>query len=130
MISIEDTQQPIDPSAIPRHRNGRNIIRIPINEFPNDSYGVSLYTKSDSDTRIFFQNVKGLTYSASGEDYKYYLSSLHTLNVDIAGLAETNSAWSHPHLQADFKQCVARQYGNNRVSFGHPSPAIDPATPF
>ena len=109
-----------------RVRQGRNIIRTPTDEHPNHSYGDSPYVKDAHVTRLFFQNVKGLTHSSSGEDYKYYLSSLHDLSVDIAGLAETNSAWYHPHLKSDFKQCVQRQFGNHRVSFGHPSPEVDP----
>ncbi len=82
------------------HRPGRSIIRTPVDEHPQTSFGDSPYVEDDSATRFFFQNIKGLTHTSSGEDYKHYLSSLHDLNhVDIAGLAETNSAWSHPHLQ-------------------------------
>jgi hypothetical protein len=39
-------------------------------------------TKKDADIRIFFQNMKGLTYSASGEDYNYYLSCARNLAAD------------------------------------------------
>ena len=121
---------PSASSSIPhpsvRHRMGRNIIRQPLDEQPHQSFGDSVYQKEANDTRIFFQNVKGLTHSASGEDYAYYLSTLHSLNVEISGLAETNSAWSHVHLQSDFKHNVKKQYGNHRVSFGHPSLEVDP----
>jgi hypothetical protein len=47
------------------------------------NYGDSIYHKQDRSTRIF-QNVKGLTYSVSGEDYEYYLHNLKAVQVDIA----------------------------------------------
>lgn len=45
---------------------------------------------------------------------------MYSLNVDITGLAETNSAWPHTHLQS-----VHNEFGNHRVRFGHPSLTID-----
>ena len=111
--------------ATPNDRPGRSIVRRPLDEFPNQSYGDSPFVKDPASTRLFYQNVKGLTYSSSGEDYKYYLSSLNTLQVDVSGLAETNSAWAHTHLQTDFRQCVKRQFGQGKINFGHPSVEID-----
>ena len=44
--------------------------------------------------RIVFQNVKGLTYIAHGQDYKYYISwCIVNIDADITGMAATNSAW-------------------------------------
>jgi hypothetical protein len=83
------------------HRVGRKIIHQPLDETPHQSYGDSIYEKFPDSTRLFFHNVKGLTQSLSRDNYAYYMSTLHSLNVNIAGLAETNSAWSHMHLQTD-----------------------------
>jgi hypothetical protein len=44
--------------------------------------------------------VKGLTYSYTGEDYDYYMMSTQAIGADIIGMAETNTAWQHHHLQA------------------------------
>ena len=57
------------------------------------SYGDSIHHKQANACRIFFQNVKGLTYSASGDDYEYYLHNLKMLQVDVTGMAETNTPW-------------------------------------
>ena len=104
-----------------RHRVGRKIICQYLDETPHQSYGDLIYETSPDSTRIFFQNVKGLTHSSSIDNYAYYMSTLHSLNVDITGLAETNSAWSHTHIQTDPKQSVRKKFVNHRVSVGHPS---------
>jgi hypothetical protein len=78
---------------------------------------------------LFFQNVKGLTYSTSVEDYRHYLSCLQAYAVDIAGLAETNTCWSHPHVCSDFRTSLRRQYRQSKVQFGPPTPEIDPCPP-
>ena len=51
---------------------------------------------------FFFQNVKGLTYSSSGDDYEYYLQNLKNLQVDVAGMAETNTPWQLNHIKTEF----------------------------
>ena len=56
------------------------------------SYGDSVYQKSPAHLRALFQNTHGLTYSSSGEDYKYYHVCLQDLGVNVSGLAETNTA--------------------------------------
>ena len=66
-------RSPQSPPQTPKtqnfhHRIGRNIIRQPMDEHPSQSFGDPIYTKSPDSTRLFFQNVKGLTYSAHGND--------------------------------------------------------------
>jgi hypothetical protein len=109
------------------HHVGRKIIRQPLDETPHQSYSDLIYEQFPDSTRFFSHNVKGkgLTQSLSRDDYAYYMSTLHSLNVDIAGLAETNSAWSHTHLQTDLKQSVRKEFGNHHVSIGHPWLTID-----
>ena len=68
------------------------------------SYGNTIHNKHERHIRIFFQNVKGLTSSPTGEDYEYYLHNLKMLRADIVGLAETNSPWQLYHLRSDFLQ--------------------------
>ena len=69
----------------------------------------------------FFQNVKGLSSSACNEDYRYYLNCLQSLQVDIAGLAETNTCW-----QQDFSIATRRTYRQYKVIYGSPSTECDP----
>ena len=62
--------------------------------------GDSHLVRDKNDIRIFYETVKGLTYSHTGEDCNYYLMNTQTIGADIIGMAETNTAWQHHHLQA------------------------------
>ena len=93
---------------------------------PSAFYGDAVIQKVPDTTRIFFQNVKGLTHTTSQEDYRYYMSCLQGLSTDIAGFSETNACWSHPHLRADFQSAVRRSYKQSTVAFGSPTKDIDP----
>ena len=75
--------------------------------------------------RIFFQNVKGLTYSSGLEDYKYYMSQMAAFGVDCFGLAETNTAWQQYHLQLEYKACVKRKFRLGKTVFGYPIMEVD-----
>jgi hypothetical protein len=90
------------------------------------SYGESVDIRDPSHIRIYFQNVKGLSYSTSGQNYGYYLSCIANIDADITGMAETNSAWQHHHLQSKFKANVHRQFQMAKISFSSPSQEIDP----
>ena len=90
------------------------------------SYGDNIHNKQDQHTRIFFQNVKGLTHSTTSEDYEYYLHNLKTLQVDIAGLAETNSPWQLYHIRRDFLQQTKKHYQTSKTVFGSIDQQIDP----
>ncbi len=48
--------------------------------------------------------------------------------MDIAGLAETNTCWSHQHLQVAFCTTLQSTPGQSKVTFGYPSRQIDPCT--
>lgn len=61
---IEPTLPPPPPQNARPGRAYSHAIEIDM----ESHYGKSHTQKSDTDIRIFFQNVKGLTYSASGED--------------------------------------------------------------
>ena len=93
----------------------------------SQAFGDDVYHKDAQITRIFYQNVKGLTYSSSGEDFKYCLDSLQSLQTDIAGLSETNLPWLQaPYLQADSRQCLRQQFHTGKVVFSSPSSEADP----
>ena len=81
--------------------------------------------KAPGSIRLFFQNVKGLTYSTGVEDYKYYLSQMAAFSVDCFGLAETNTAWQHYYLQLHYRECVQRQFRVGKTVFGFPSREVD-----
>ena len=50
------------------------MLRQPLNVDLHSSYEASIHERDPSSIRVFFQNVKGLTYTSTGEDYAYYLS--------------------------------------------------------
>ena len=108
-------------------RPGRTIRKIKdddVNVFT--SYGDDINLKNQKSTRIFFQNVKGLTYSASGEDYDYYLHNLKLIQVDIAGLSETNTPWQSYHIKNTFLQRSKKHYRISKTTFGSIDITIDP----
>ena len=95
---FEPRIQPTGPMFIsrpstffPTLRPGRNRNRnaIPTDSLHRQSFGDDVFFKDSTHTRIFFQNVKGLTFSSSCEDFKYCLDSLHSLQTDLVGLSET-----------------------------------------
>jgi hypothetical protein len=117
---------PIASFLSPPARPGRKSRQNPLDAHPTKSYGDAIIQKSDNTVRLFFQNVKGLSSSAGSEDYRYYMNCLHTLQVDVAGLAETNTCWQHSHLRNDLMHVIRRHYRQNKVVFGSPSSDIDP----
>lgn len=110
---------------MPIYRPGRTL-RHPINIDLNTSYGDSIHDRHPNSLRIFFQNVKGLTYSTTGEDYAYYFSCATSLGADIIGMAETNSAWSHYHLQHSLHTTAKKQFNQHKIAYSSPSTDIDP----
>ena len=126
---------PVDPSipVIPiasflsnPPRPGRRSRKNPVDQQPARSYGDPIIQKSEDSIRLFFQNVKGLSSSANSEDYRYYLTCLQSLQVDISGMAETNTCWQHPHLRAAFSNVTRRLYRQSKVVYGSPSQECDP----
>ena len=49
------------------------------------------------------------------------------LGIDVAGLSETNTAWQHQHIKAEFRSQAHRQHKLAKVAFGHPTVEVDPA---
>ena len=73
-----------------KQRPGRKAWSTPSDPYPHNSYGDQIREKPKNGIRVFFQNVKGLTYTQSGDDYNYYLSSMISYSIDVFGMAETN----------------------------------------
>ena len=111
--------------SIPSCRPGRKLRSSPINLFPSTSFGDPVNYKAEGSFRLMFQNVKGLTHSTTLEDYRYYHQCLNGLSVDVIGLAETNTCWSHHHLSSDFRLATQRFHRQSKIIFGSASPAID-----
>jgi hypothetical protein len=112
----------------PKSRPGRHRWETPIDQNPFASYGDSIQQKAPGTIRVFFQNVKGLTFTTGLEDYYYYIQGLTAFQIDIAGLSETNTAWQHLHLQSDFRQQLRKHYNLSKVHYGYPTKDIDPCT--
>jgi hypothetical protein len=109
----------------PKKRPGRKFWTSPLDPQPQTCYDDSIRSKPKHAFRLFFQNIKGLSLSNGSDDYKYYLSSFKTFGIDIAGLAETNTAWQHYHLQQDLKYTIRREFRQSKVVFGSPTTAVD-----
>lgn len=119
-------QLPVSSALLfPKSRPGRNRWETPIDQQPFQSFGDSIQQKDPDTIRVFFQNVKGLTFTTGMEDYYYYIQGLTAFQIDIAGLCKTNTAWQHSHLQADFRKQIRRHYRQSRVHFGSPTKSID-----
>ena len=117
---------PIAPIMCIPSRPGRRSRKNPVDQHPSRSYGDPIIQKTPDAIRLFFQNVKGLSSNAGSEDYRYYLNCLQSLQVDIAGMAETNTCWQHAHLRADFNSVTRRLYRQSKVVYGSPSIECDP----
>jgi endonuclease/exonuclease/phosphatase family metal-dependent hydrolase len=90
------------------------------------SFGDSIHIKNPEHLRIFFQNVKGLSQTATSDDFRYYSHSIRDLQVDICCLAETNTPWQLPHHRQDFLHAAKSTLGNIKVEFASPSQLVDP----
>jgi hypothetical protein len=129
------SQQPLDPDiplvsasrllSIPSTRPGRRFRQTCIDPFPSVSYGDPITQKATGSIRLFFQNVKGLTHTTTAEDYNYYFQCIQGLDVDLFGLSETNTCWSHHHLSSDFRTSLRRYFRQSKTVFGFVSPNID-----
>jgi hypothetical protein len=129
-------QQPIDPSvpplsasqllSIPSFRPRRKVRETPLDPYPSRFYGDAIIQKEPDSIRFFFQNVKGLSSTTRKEDYHYYLTCLQALGVDVTGLSETNTCWTHSHLAYDFRLAARRFFPQTKVVYGSPTPEIDP----
>ena len=108
------------------NRPGRKFRQNPLDPFPSKSYGDAIIQKSDHTVRLFFQNVHGLSASPGSKDHRYFLNSLQSLKVDVAGLAETNTCWQHSHLRDEFNTVVRRFHRQNKTVFGSPTNQVDP----
>ena len=120
------TTQPLVPTTLPNTRPGRKALRHSPDINLDTSYGDSIHNRDPGTIRIFFQNVKGLTYSTSGQDYEYYISCIANIDADITGMAETNSAWQHHHIKTKSQASIRRHYQTSKISYSSPSREVDP----
>jgi hypothetical protein len=116
---------------VPSMRPNRTLQRISHDKHRTKSYGNPIsQPKRDTSLRIFFQNIKGLSHTPSGEDYNYYCQQFRDLQIDVAGLAETNTAWQHQILRQAFTSKARRVgEGMSKTSFGSPTTTIDRIPP-
>ena len=68
----------------------------------------------------------GFSSSSGSDNYRYFMHFLQSLHVDVAGLAETNTCWQHPHLRDNFNNVVRRFHWQSKTVFGSPSNEVDP----
>ena len=111
--------------SIPSKRHGRKLRIATIDPTPSNSYGDPITHKVEGSVCLLFQNVHGLTHSTTLEDYRYYLQCTQGLSVDVLGLSETNTCWSHHHLTSDFRSATQKFYRQSKITFGMVSPTID-----
>ena len=132
MVSpTEETSPKKGKQKICMQRPNRTFFRTTTNLNHARCYGTPIrIPKQQSSLRIMFQNIKGLSHFSHGEDYDYYLSHFRDLQIDIAGLAETNTAWKHQYLRQNFNS-RARKAGDGlaKTSYGSPDSMIEDIPP-
>lgn len=67
--------------------------------------------------------MKGLSQTATSDDFRYYAHSLRELQVDIGCLAETNTPCQ---LRQNFLYAAKSSLGNVKVEFASSSHTVDP----
>ena len=114
--------------SVPSFRPRRKARQSSLDPAPSTSYGDPIIQKTPGSIRVLFQNVHGLTHSTTHEDYRYYHQCLQGLDVDIVGLSETNTCWSHHHLASDFRSSIRNYHRQSKTTFGTVSPEVDPCS--
>ena len=87
--NITITPHNLTNQTIPNLRPGQCHNRKSTNINIQSVYGDSHLVWDKNDIRIFFQNVKGLTCSHTGEFCKYYMMSTKAIGSDLKGMAIT-----------------------------------------
>ena len=114
--------------SVPSYRPRRKARQSSLDPSPSTSYGDPIIKKTPGSIRVLFQNVHGLTHTTTHEDYRYYHQCLQGLDVDIVGLSETNTCWSHHHLASDFRSSIRNYHRQSKTIFGIVSPEVDPCS--
>lgn len=81
-----DRHPPTIPSQVllfQTTRPGRLISRKSSDQQAEVTYGDSIVHTAPGTTRFTFQNVKGLSFNQSGDNYNYYLSSMLSFLIDV-----------------------------------------------
>ena len=107
-------------------RRGRIQFQKSADKFPEESYGNSIHSKNPAHIRIFILNMKDLSQTATGNNFRYYAHSIRELQVNIGCLAETHTPWQLTHHRQDFFYTAKSSLGNVKVEFASPSHTIDP----
>lgn len=74
----------------------RHLLKKPI---ANDWWGSSMDSKDPDCTRIFFQNINGLTIDDSIDKWKVIVNAMHEKECSIFGFAETNTNWRYDNIK-------------------------------
>lgn len=93
------------------------------------SFGGDPDNKAPTALRLFYQQIHGLTYTPTGEDYDYVHGTMDAMKVDVLGLSETNSPWNNHHLTNAYTQAISKYTKLNKTSFSSPTFSIDPIPP-
>jgi hypothetical protein len=101
--------------SIPSKRPRRKLQGKALDPFPDTFYGDA----------VILQTLSNFSFKMSRGFHLPFLSCLKALAVDVSGLSETNTCWSHPHLACDFRTVVHRHFQQSKVVYGSPSTAID-----
>lgn len=119
------------PSSIPNYRPSRISQRKNEDPFAITTYGTPIHQhKPARAIRVFFQNIKGLSHSSNSDDYQYVMQQLAEIQVDIIGMAETNTAWQHSFLRHELHAAIqASGIRLAKVNFASPSYQVDNLPP-
>lgn len=75
-------------------------------------------TPDENCTRIYFQNINGITTSTSlTERWKQLLETMNEKQCSIFGLVETNTNWRHPKIKPIFISHSKQQFKHSSVTY-------------
>ena len=70
---------------------------------------------TDETTRIYIENLNGLTWDKDGGRWPYVCEAMATLNVDIACFSETNTDTNQYNIRSKMEAICQRQFPHSRL---------------
>ena len=84
----------------------------------NDSWGSTIETVDPECTRIYFQNVNGITSTESlTAKWEDFIDTMKIKGCDIFGLSETNTNWKYYNIMNTLELPCINKFRNSRTNF-------------
>jgi hypothetical protein len=90
---------------------------IHINQRSNHGWGSSIHNSPNNSTRLFFQKINGLKLKYSTDQWKTQLKFMKKTNIEICGLAETNTDWSYRDTKQNVCKTAKHEFTNIAIAY-------------